>query len=209
MEKKRIAIDINDVIRDYTGQFIKVYEKYIDDSSNITIEDVTDFNFLNMFSFVNENNISDIQLLNKFKYEDYPFELYGVAEPMTKTLPSLINIWMQNTMRNFDDEIVPEIIFVSPFEYGVSIQSTLHFLSKIGLRAREYYFPVDSMTIWDRCDILITANPNLLNNMPDGKTSFKIETSYNKGAKATYTFKTFENVIFDENNTLVKLIDNE
>lgn len=207
MSKKRIAIDINDVVRDYSKQFLNVYTKFINPNFELGENGIDDFDFINVFPFINRNGIADAQLLNKFKYEDYAFEIYGRAATTSASLPSMLNLWLQNTMRNFDEEIVPDIMFVSPFEYGVSIQATLSFLSRIGIRAREYYFPVDSMTIWDKCDILITANPNLLNNMPDGKISFKIETDYNKEAKSTYSFKSFDDLICDENNTIVNLIE--
>ena len=45
--------------------------------------------------------------------------------------------------------------------------------------------------------------------MPEDKISFKIKTEYNRDAKATYTFDSFEELMFDDNNTLVKLIDND
>ena len=38
-----IAIDINDVIRDFTRQFIKYYQKVIDPSFEIEYDDLNDF----------------------------------------------------------------------------------------------------------------------------------------------------------------------
>ena len=46
---KRIAIDINDVLRDYTRQFANIYKKFIDNSFDIEYEKIDDFNFLNIF----------------------------------------------------------------------------------------------------------------------------------------------------------------
>ena len=157
--------------------------------------------------FKDEYGVIDYNQFNKFKYEDYPFELYGRANTIDSNLSASFNQWQQNTLQNFEEEKIPHVIIVSPFEYGISIQSTLSFLSRIGTRAREFYFPVDSMTIWDKCDLLITANPNLLDNTPEGKVSIKIETSYNKDAKSTYTFKSLKGLIDDENNTITKLIE--
>lgn len=205
-----IAIDINDVIRDYTRQFIKYYQKVIDPSFEIEYDDVTDFNFLNVFPFVDNNGESDTNLYNQFKYEDCAFELFGRADVMERKLPSEFNLWTQNTLRNFDEEKIPNILIVSPFEMGLSIQSTLAFLSRIGMKAREYYFPVNSNSIWDKCDILITANPNMITNKPDGKYVFKINTPYNKDAEALteYTFDSLCDIIHDEKNTLINLIEN-
>ena len=50
-----IAIDINDVIRDFTRQFIKYYQKVIDPSFEIEYDDVNDFEFTNIFPFLDEN----------------------------------------------------------------------------------------------------------------------------------------------------------
>lgn len=207
--KKRIAIDINEVLRDFARQFANIYKKYIDSSFDISYEDIDDFNFLNVFPFLDENGNSDLFLFNKFKYEDYSFEIYGRADAMDRMLPSEFNLWTQNTMRNFDEENLPEIILFSPFEMNLSIQSTLSFLARFGIRIREIHFPIDSITMWDKCDIMITANPNLLEAKPEDKVSFKINAPYNKEAKGTYEFDSMLDIIHDSNNTIVNLIEND
>jgi hypothetical protein len=204
----RIAIDINDVLRDYTRQFADIYKKVIDESFDLEYEDINDFNFLNIFPFLDENGNVDSMLMNKFKYEDCAYELYARAEYCDRSLPSAFNLWTQNTMRNFDDENLPEIVLFSPFEMNLSIQSTLAFLSRFGIRTREILFPVDSASMWDKCDIMITANPNLIKLTPENKISIKIEAPYNKEVKGTYNFKSMLDVIQDENNTLVNIIEN-
>ena len=65
--RKRIAIDINDVLRDFTRQFANMYKKIINPSFDIAYEDIDDFNFLNIFPFLDENGNSDLFLFNKFK----------------------------------------------------------------------------------------------------------------------------------------------
>lgn len=206
---KRIAIDVNDVLRDYTRQFANMYKKVIDNSFDISYEEINDFNFLNIFPFLDEDGNADMMLFNKFKYEDCSFEIYGRAEAMDRMLPADFNLWTQNTMRNFDDEKLPEIIIFSPFEMNLSIQSTLSFLARFGVRIREIHFPVDSVKMWDKCDIMITANPNLLNAKPDGKVSIKINAPYNTEAKGDYEFDSMLDVIHDENNTIINLIEND
>jgi hypothetical protein len=122
-------------------------------------------------------------------------------------LSANFELWQQTTLRNFDEDKLPNLMIVSPFEMTTSIQATLEFLSKRMFRVREIYFPIDSMTIWDRCDILITANPTLLENKPEGKISFKINTPYNKDVKGDYEFNSMMEVIQDTNDTLVKIIE--
>lgn len=204
-----IAIDINDVIRDYTRQFIKQYQKVIDPSFEIDYDDVDDFDFMNVFPFKDKNDDNDITEYYKFKYEDCAFELYGRADVMERRLPSDFNLWTQNTLRNFEEDKNPKVMIVSPFEMNLSIQSTLTFLSRIGVRVREYYFPTDSQTIWDKCDILITANPKLIENKPENKVAIKITAPYNKEVKGDYEFDSLCDVICDENETIIKLIEGE
>ena len=205
----RIAIDINDVLRDYTRQFANIYKKVIDNSFDIGYGDIDDFNFINIFPFRDEDGNIDMMLFNKFKYEDCAFEIYGRAEAMDRMLPADFNLWTQNTMRNFDDDIVPEIILFSPFEMNLSIQSTLSFLARFGIRVREIHFPINSMEMWDKCDIMITANPNLLNAKPEDKVSIKVNAPYNVEAKGDYVFNSMLDIIHDKNNTLINLIEND
>lgn len=198
----RIAIDINDVIRDYSGQFKKMYQKYVDFTFEIEDENITSLNFNEIFPFKSEDEY------NKFKYIDYPYEIYARAESMDKMLPFRFNDWLQNTMRDFEEDKIPEIMFVSPFEANLTIQATIAFLAKLPSRIREIYFPIDSSTVWDRCDILITANPIFLNNVPEGKTVIKINMPYNKDIECEYSFNSMMDVIQDENETIIDLIEN-
>ena len=199
---KVIAIDINDTIRDNLLQFANVYKKFRDNSFDMKEDEFENFDLYEYTNFENRD------AYNNFKYVDCAFELYGRAEPMEKMLPYRFNDWVQNTMKDFEEEDVPEIIFVSPFEIGLTIQATLSFLSKISSRVREYYFPVDSSTIWDKCDILITANPNLLSNVPEGKTAIKIKMPYNQNVECEYEFDNMMALINDE-ETIINLIEKQ
>ena len=102
-----------------------------------------------------------------------------------------------------DEDI--EVMFVSPFEYGLSIGNTYYFISKMGTKVREVYLPTDSTTIWDKCDVLITANPKLLASKPEGKVSIKIKADYNGESEADYTYKDLSSFITNTEN-LEKLI---
>jgi hypothetical protein len=199
----KIAIDINDVLRDFTTQFKNYYIRGIDPSFEIDDNEINSFNLDEVFPFKDNN------AYNMFRYIDYAFELYGRAEPTDKMLPYRFNDWTQKTLRNLDKNKIPEIMLVSPFEAGKSIQSTYSFLSKISSSVREVYFPIDSSTVWDRCDILITANPKLIENVPEGKIVIKIEMPYNIYAESKYSFKSLMDVINDENETIIKILNGE
>lgn len=199
----KIAIDINDVIRDFSRQFRIQYQKHIDHDFEMDDDGITDFDLFEVFPFESRDEY------NKFRYIDYPLEIYGRAEPVDKMLPYRFNDWIQNTLRDLEEEKIPDVMLVSPFEANLTIQATYAFLSVLPCRVREIYFPIDSATIWDRCDILITANPNLIANVPDGKTVIKINKPYNKDVDAEYSFDSMLDVINDENNTIINLLENE
>lgn len=199
---KRIALDINDTIRNNLLQFKNCYRKYIDPDCDVKVEDIASFNLMDTFKFETKTAFND------FKYNDFAYELFARAEVMDKMLPYRLNDWLQNVMRDFDKELIPEIFFFSPLEIGLSIQATYAFLSKIGCRCREMLFPIDSRKVWDRCDIMITANPNLLSEVPDGKVAIKITAPYNKGVECEYTFDSLMELVEDENDLWNKLITN-
>ena len=199
----KIAIDINDVLRDYTRQFKLQYQKFIDPYFDIEDEDITTLNFSEVFPFDSEEDYK------KFKYIDNAYEIFARAEAVDKMLPYKFNDWVQNTMRDFDDEDIPEIMLVSPFEANLSIQATLLFLSTFGARVREIYFPIDSKTVWDKCDILITANPIYFEDIPEGKTVIKINTTYNKDCETEYSFNSMMDLINDEEEIIRKIIEKD
>jgi hypothetical protein len=196
-----LAIDINDVIRDNMYQFRNVYQRYVDEDFDIDLKDIDTYNMLDHYPFESESE------LNKFKYIDFAYELYGRAEACDKMLPYALNDYLEKTLRDIDD--VPNVILFSPFEIGLTIQSTLSFLSAKTVRAREIYFPVDSMTIYDRADVIITAQPNLIEKCPDGKCVIKINKPYNKEIESKYSFDSLMDVIKDKEETLIKIMDHK
>lgn len=197
-----LAIDINNVIRDNMYQFREIFQRYIDPSFEIELEDVTSFFEEEVYPFAGK------QELFNFKYVDYPFELYARAEVTDKMLPYSLNDYIEKTLRDLDTENVPHVLFFSPFEMGLSIQATFAFLSGKTLRPREVYFPIDSMTIYDRADIVITAQPSLIENCPEGKYVIKINKPFNKDIETKYSFDSMLDVINDENETVIKILEN-
>ncbi len=196
-----LAIDINDVIRDNMYQFKCIYQKYVDGSFDIDLNDIDTYNLMDHYPFEDESE------LQQFKYVDYAFELYGRAETCDKMLSYALNDYLEKTLRDLDE--IPHVILFSPFEIGLTIQSTFSFLAARTIRAREVYFPIDSMTIYDRADVVITAQPSLIENCPEGKTVIKINKPYNKDIETKYSFNSMMDVINDPNETVVKIIENK
>ena len=199
-----IAIDINDIIRNTTEQFRRIYCKEIDNNFAIDDEDITTNILSDIFPFETKKDY------NQFRYIDYVFELFGRAEPCSDLVTTVFTDWTNNTLQNLDDEEIPKsIILFSPYEKNLSIQATLNFLSVNRIREREYYFPTDSMTIYDKADIVITANPRLIENVPSDKFVIKINKPYNKDIESKFSFDTLEDVIRDENETIIKILKGE
>lgn len=179
----KIAIDLNDVVRDYSNNFVRYYIEGYDHTF-----DLSDFEFWSndlsaVFPFKSDRSYQN------FIYNDYAYELYGKCDVCTRNLGAELNDWTEKTIKEIDTDEEINVMFVSPMEYGLSIGYTYFFISKLGTKVREVYLPTDSSTIWDKCDVLITANPSLLSSKPEGKKSIKINTDYNKEVAADYSYK--------------------
>lgn len=196
----KIAIDINDVVRDYSNNFVRYYIEGYNREFDLSNFEFWTNDMQALFPFNSKNSYFN------FVYNDYAFELYGKCPTATRNLSSELNDFTEKTLKDLDVDEEIELMFVSPFEYGQSIGNTYFFLSKLGTKVREVYFPQDSSTIWDKCDVLITANPTLLDTKPEGKVSIKIKAEYNEDSDADYTFKDLSSFISDEKN-IIKLID--
>lgn len=189
----KIAIDLNDVLRAYTRNFAKVFKQEYDHTFDSETIEITTNNLEKVFPFENKTEY------NRFVYQDYPFELFGKCDAMTKETPASLTLWT-NRIKDIDTEEPIDVMIVSAMEYGLSIQSSYFFLSKLGCKVREVYFPTDSLTIWDKCDVLVTANPKLLENKPEGKISIKIVADYNTENVADETFTNVCDFFADLNN---------
>lgn len=198
----KIAIDLNDVVRDFSNNFVRYYIEGYD--RNFKLDDfefwTNDFSIL--FPFKSKASY------NNFIYNDYAFELFAKCPVCSRGLETALNDWTEKTIKDLDTDEDIEIMFVSTMEYGLSIGNSYFFISKLGSKIREVYFPVDSSTIWDKCDVLITANPNLLDNKPENKKTIKINTEYNKESKSDFSFYSLIDFINNEDN-LMKIIDGD
>jgi hypothetical protein len=204
---KKIGIEVNGVLRDTIGKFKQLYEKHLIDQDpdtyvgttykldisgntelieqvdeNFTYEfksDVTSLNLMDHFSFRTEDE------LFSFTYEEYAMEIFGHA-PSTETFT--FNI-LNDFYYEFRDD--HDLIIVSD-EIGKSKPSTLFFLSKFGSLFEKIFFYSEATKngMWDSVDILLTSNPDLLLNIPNGKVVIKYATEYNKHVSSEYEINT-------------------
>jgi len=185
----KIAFTLDDVLRDKTKQILKIYKKYVDPSFDTEAVDLSTNNFQEILGFETKQDYQ------QFLYEDYVFEIFAEAEAVEKMLDKKFNLWLLSLAE--EDEPV-DVILTNPFEFNASIGFTHFFLSKMATRVRETYFPIDSSTIWDRCDVLVTAEPKLIKEKPEGKKVVKIETPYNKDLEADLTYQSLSELIEDK-----------
>lgn len=191
----KIAIDLNDVVRDFSNNFVRYYIEGYDHEYDLSNFEFWSNDLSAVFPFKSD------KAYNSFVYNDYAFELFGKCGVCSRRLETELNEWTEKTIKDIDSDEEIEVLFVSPMEYGLSIGNTYFFLSKLGTKVREVYFPTDSTTIWDKCDVLITANPNLLGCKPEGKVSIKIKAEYNNESEADYTYKDLSTFLTDAENT--------
>jgi hypothetical protein len=98
----------------------------------------------------------------------------------TSTFNDLNEIY--RTLRDYHD-----LTIVSD-EIGKSKPASLFFLSKFGCLIEKIKFYSNSTinSMWDEIDVLLTANPDLLLNIPNGKLIIKFNQEYNKHIPSKY-----------------------
>ena len=197
---KRIGIEINGVLRDTIGKFTQVYEKHmveeLDDEnktyeidlSGNTKENTTENNFeykiindVTSLELMSHFTFKDSDELYSFMYEDFVMQIFGHAGSTETFTFNDLNDFYINFRDNYD------IIIVSD-EMGRSKPASLFFLSKFGCLVENIKFYSNStlQNLWDSLDILVSANPKLIENAPENKTVIKYETPYNKNVTCEY-----------------------
>ena len=76
----KIAITLDDVIRNKSKQIIKIYKKYVDPDFDEDNVDLTTNDFQKILEY------DTIQDYYKFLYEDYAFEIFAEGEVVEKML---------------------------------------------------------------------------------------------------------------------------
>lgn len=194
----KIAIDLNDVIRAYTAQFASYYKRNIDRSFDIDNVDVWTNDLKEVFQFE-----SKLDYLN-FLYNDFPYEIYGCAQTMHRNLSSRFTDWCKE-IEDLDE--APELCIISTGEYDKTIGSTYFFLNKIATKVRETHLLLNEYNVWGKCDVLVTANPLLLQLKPENKISVKIDASYNTETQSDFVFNDF--MEFMSNLNIIEEINNK
>ena len=118
-----------------------------------------------------------------------------------------LNLWHIDLNNNEELTEQIDLMLVNPFEFPMLLL-VLHISSyqKLQQELEKHFFPTNSVEIYDKCDVLITADPKLLKNKPINKIVVKIETDYNKEEESDFTYKTLTDFLEDK-EIINKLIE--
>lgn len=179
----KIAIDLNGVLRDTLGKIEQVYDKfYVANENNDSefkyeiIYPIDSLNLLNHFKFPLDDD------LYNFLYVEHPMEIFGHAASVEYTGMNDLNDFYLDMRENY------EIIIISD-EIGKSKPATLFFLSKFSclIENIKFYSEQTKNEVLKSIDVLLTANPNLLLNVPNNLVVIKYEQEYNKNIKTKHS----------------------
>lgn len=188
-----IGVELNHVVRNVNRQLLRYYQKEFDPSLEIDdLDDRVDV-IKKYMKFKSKKEQND------FIYVDYAYEIFGCANAAEQKLPAKFTNWLVN-ISNIEEEDI-RVVFYSLNEEALTIQSTFFFLSKFGARVRKVFFPKSVKEVWDECDVVITANNQMFEEIPEGKKVVLINREFNKEnkEKAYLNYDSLTEVINDNN----------
>jgi len=175
----RIGVELNGVLRDTLKKIQQEYKKWYienpfkeeegeDGFEYQVISDLTTLDIMSHLKFKNEDELYD------FLYKEHTMEIFGHSGSVEISSMSDFNEFYLDIRDNHDVLIVSD-------EMGKSKPASLFFISKFGCLVETVKFYSESTInlMWDSIDVLLTANPILLLQHPEGKTIIKFNTIYN------------------------------
>ena len=189
----RIAIDLNNVLRNTLSKIEQIYNRWYieseieDEFEYKIISPVTTLDIKEHLSFKDNDHLYD------FLYKEHTMEIFGHAGSVEMNSMNDLNDFYLDFRDNH------EILIISD-EIGKSKPATLFFISKFGslIENISFFSEQTKKNIWDKFDILLTANPDLLLNKPEDKIVIKYITDYNRNIECSYEIskiKELKNII--------------
>lgn len=172
----KIAISLNDVIRDFSKNLQEKYDLYCElndeqvkylvegddevyDYSEEITNDYISKNSLNILKkYLKNLNIINDEKADDFLLNDYVFEIYGKCEEVYHGAMNDLNIFY-NILINQSNECT----IISQEKENSKI-ATFQFLSKNRCMANNYKFLDNYDNVWDIYDVIITADKDIINN---------------------------------------------
>lgn len=192
----RIGVTVDEVLRDTLQQLCEVYEKYEIGKSEVDIDSIVDKSKLADYFPIKED-YTDIKNFNDMLYNTYSFEIFGAAKFMENNIMEPLNEFVYDFYAEKENKFT-----VLSKEFNRSIPSTLYFLSKTNINIRDVQFVDSYKEIWNEYDLIITAEPMIIETVPEGKKVIKINAPYNNSIETEYEFDTikemFESIDLEE-----------
>lgn len=197
----RIAIDINNVIRNTFLKAEQIYQKYyidnVDELEDGEFEYELNLPVTDLSNLIDNFKFPDVESLFRFFYEEFPMEIFGHSPSMDNNTFNTLNEIYEDLRDEHDLLIISD-------EISKSKPATLFFLSKYGclIEKVKFFSKVTLESIWDECDLIITSNPELLDSNPKNKIMVKVNSTYNLNSVGDYTIDSI-----DEFTTLYKKLN--
>ena len=133
----------------------------------------------NLFKVANE----------EFLYEKCTLEIFGYAnEEISSGVDTLNNLILENPEYEF---------YLISREVGLSVPSTLFFLSKTKCMVQNIKFIKEFKSFWDFVDVGITDRPEIIKSKPKNKVCVKVNKNYNDSYDSDFTIKSIKEVDSD------------
>lgn len=199
-DMKKIAIDLNDVIRDFYDRFHTIYCSYnlIDPNTFDRPIIKQDKDLLEYYDKFN-NKIE----LYKFMFDEASLEIFGHADLMSKTIVGALT--------TFNNEMLDEDgyeLYITSREYGNSVGATFYFLGKNNIPINRVIFEKNYDELWKHFDVIITTNTTILETKPNDKITIKINREYNKNIESDFEFNNLQDCILSASG-LIEMLENK
>lgn len=173
MDKKIvIGITLDDVIRDFSFQFIKLYNETYP-SKEITGDDIDIYNLQHLFD--SKEHALD------FIYSEVVLELFGLGNQTTKNC--LLDL---NKINEIFEEEGFELVIISN-EYGKSKSASIYFLGANMCQLNKIIFVKNNQELFDNCEYIVTTNYLLFDKFKEEyERIILIDKDYNKQIEAKY-----------------------
>jgi hypothetical protein len=188
----KFAFDTDEVFRDTLNKMIAVYEKFFiedyvyeegeEEFNYEIIKPITSYKFSEHFKFPSEGDYIN------FMYMDFPMNICGHAPSVSANTFNILSEIQKNVLKKRDK------LSIIGKSTAKQKPATLFFYSKYGAEVDEivFYNKKNLKKMWSKFDVIVTANPDLLECKPKNKISIKIESSYNTNSVSDYTINNLE-----------------
>lgn len=184
---KKVFISVTGVLRDTFAKVASEYRKYyieteLEEGSEETFDydmvlPVTTCDLKNHFKFQSEDE------MKYFLFIEFAMEIFGHSAPVY----SGVFKDLSDILKDGEDL---EITIVSD-EVGKGKPATLFFLSKNSCYVDNYLFYKKNnlSEMWDKCDVWVTSDCEVITTKPEDKKVVKVKTDYNEDVESDFTIE--------------------